>query len=208
MTGVCVGPGFVVNPDGSLGISGPRNVAWPYGTGSGCQISAINGLKLDQSAGKLWVEPSDLQNFASNIQSTYPQTPYNVPSTATSVSPAPAAFTVTNPDTCRPTVLTGNAVATLAFTGIAANATPSIYAGLYTGTPPATATLRKQYTNGLSTTAAWTESVSLPLSYVIPAGGSVTVTPLLQISLAGAGGQYAGYFFEFEGATLTQRTVL
>jgi len=165
-----VGPGFVVNPDGSLGINGPRAGNWPY-TGSGCTIAAANGLRLDSTNG-LWVEPPDLRQPISQAGSN---------STSLTVSGTPqslaiGSISVTNLDTCRSALISG-AVTAFFSVNIAAGGNVSVIGSTYDGTPPSSTgqpTLFSHANNGAGLTID-SYSLTIPFTYTATPGQVSTI---------------------------------
>lgn len=208
MANTCVGLGFVVSTDGTLGLNGPRSGAFPY-SGAGCTPSAINGLRLDAATGNLWVEPPDVQVRFSGSQLQSP-TPYTVPTTITAVSPAVSPLNVTSTDTCRSSVACGSILVTVSFTTGTTSDVINVYGGAYTGTPPGTGPARATLVaGGAPVGTALTASFLAPFSAVILPGATATLTSLVQVSqTAGSTAKLTSWSVEYQGTVLTQRTAI
>lgn len=203
MAGVCVGPGFVVNSDGSLGLNGPRSGTWPY-TGASCGIAQANGLRLDASAG-LWVEPPDLRQ------------PFSFPgsnSTSLSLTTSPQSLniggtTFPNADVCRPALLSG-AISVTFTVSVQAGHTANVIGTTYLGSPPSSSgqpTLWSTQNNGI-VTATYTHTLTLPYSYSLTAGqtGAVLGAALWATADASSVASLNGISWSANGTAMTSRT--
>jgi len=99
----CPGPGFTINSNGSLGLTAPRSVTWPF-TGA---IGTYNGLRMDATGG-LWTEPPTIA-FPIQWSGSLPLYT-NLTATTTLQFYQLGQTTVTNPDSCRSLLVTGNAL--------------------------------------------------------------------------------------------------
>lgn len=172
MANACVGYGFVINGDGSLGLAGPRSGSWPYGSSGACAVGSANGLRVDTATGNLWVEPPDLR--------TGTQLALSGSSGTSSTSWADFGFasqTFTNADTCRTAILSGEALITWTVSTIPAGSGLSVAADVYTSTPgsPGSQTLRHYMPNPLAVGSADVDTLTMPFLITIPAGATQTV---------------------------------
>lgn len=205
--GVCVGPGFVVNPDGSLGLSGVRSGPWPYAGGS-CTPAAANGLRIDTTAGNLWAEPPDIR--ASSQQAFTQAGSFTL--SATTTSPGTMVWNVANPDPCRPSLLVGSCAFTFTVSSAPGSSTPKVRADVYTGTPPAPpalSTLTPRWSEQLGALpAGFTQSFDLPFQVSIPAGGTMGVQLAVGAeSSVSSGGLLQLAQWNYVGTVFTQRAV-
>lgn len=209
MAGTCVGPGFVVAPDGTLGLNGPRSGAWPY-TGTGCGIAAANGLRLDAATGNLWAEPPDFRTLVAGQNSASPASAITTTPTLIAMGNLP----VTNPDACRPTLITGSAAVTI-YVNLPGGAGPQnvvVQGGIFQGAPPGTSTgqpitwyVQNQATlSGQAITPI--ETFTLPFSYTLAAGASVNITPGFWISAAGSGNVLNYWSWQIGAVSFTSRS--
>lgn len=172
MANACVGPGFVINTDGSLGLAGPRAGTWPYGNTGTCSPANANGLRLDASTGKLWVEPPDLRIGSNPSVTASASTP--------STSWQDFGFgsqTFTNTDPCRPTLLYGEVHFTWQLSSIPVGSGLSVAADIYFTTPPSpgSQTLRYYQPNMYTAAISDTGTLSLGFQVQVAAGASQQV---------------------------------
>jgi len=168
----CVGYGFVINGDGSLGLAGPRSGSWPYGSSGACAVGNANGLRVDTTTGNLWVEPPDIR--------TSSQLSFTGSSATSSTSWQDFGFAsqnFTNADTCRPAILYGEALITWTVSTIPAGSGISIAADVYTTTPgsPGTQTLRYYQPNMTGVGTADINTLTIPFLITVAAGATQTV---------------------------------
>lgn len=165
MTGVCVGLGFVVNPDGSLGLNGPRSLAWPYS----CAIGTANGLRVDTVAGNLWAEPPDLHTVATSSAT-------NASYTATSSysDAGIGSITLNNPDACRPTLVFGELRCTFPAPAVLPGNGLTINGDVYATTGPSPGSQPVRFYRAVPSTASGglqiTQTITIPWQYTMTAG--------------------------------------
>jgi len=167
MSGVCVGPGFVVNPDGSLGLNGPRSVAWPYGSSGSCAIGSANGLRIDTAAGNLWAEPPDIHTYSSASATGSSGT-----ITTSYTDAGVGSISLNNPDPCRSALVIGELRVTITASAVAAGSGLSVNGDVYptTGVSPGSQPIRA-YRPNQSTTGAQQAVVTVTLPW------QATLTP-------------------------------
>jgi hypothetical protein len=205
---VCVGAGFVVNPDGSLGLNGPRSILWPYGTSGACTVANANGLRIDTATGNLWAEPPDIRTGASqnNTGST-------VTLNTSTQSAGTAVWNLTNPDPCRPCLVVGSVAFTFTATAIPAGTTPKVRADLFTGSPPSipalnTLTPRWAEQNNSASNQGYTQTITIPFQVQIAAGASLGIQLAVGCeSSSASGGSIVNQAWNYAGTLLTQRAV-
>lgn len=202
MTGVCVGPGFKVNPDASLGLNGPRAGVWPYTSSGPCSIASANGVRLDAAKG-LWAEPPDLRVPAAASGTN--ATPSGV--TTSWQSMAVAAQTFTNPDPCRPAQLFGALEVTFTLQ-IPAGVTVTVNGGVYNTTPPAPASIPAVWSmsNPSAATISVTETVTLPYSFAVAAGATATIAGSFWYEGSSASGTFTSAAWNYAATGMTART--
>jgi len=205
---VCVGTGFVVNADGSLGLSGLRSGAWPYGPSGTCSLASINGLRLDATTGNLWVEPVDLRLPATADLSQSGSLTLSTTPTAL----AAAVFNVTNPDPCRSALIVGECAFSCVVSNIATTTIPVVRAGIYTGNPPvppaiASVPVRWSEQNNGSATNAYTITITLPFAVTVAAGATMGVQMQIGASNSQNLGTLASGTWAYRATVMTQRAV-
>lgn len=168
MTGVCVGLGFVVNPDASLGLNGPRSVAWPYGSSGSCAIASANGLRIDTVAGNLWAEPPDIHTYSSASATGSSGT-----ITSSYTDAGVGSISINNPDPCRPALVIGELRVTVTASTVAAGSGLTVNGDVYptSGVSPGSQPVRF-YRPNQSTTGAQqvVGTVTLPWQATLTAG--------------------------------------
>lgn len=202
MTGVCVGPGFKVNPDASLGLNGPRPGAWPYASSGPCSPANANGVRLDPTAG-LWAEPPDLRGPATAAGSN--AVPSGITTSWQSMGVTAQSFT--NPDACRPVQLFGALEVTFTLQ-IPAGQTVTVNGAAYNTTPPAPAGIPTVWSrsNPSGATLTVTDTVTLPYSYAVAGGATAAVAGAFYYEGASAAGTFTSAAWSYAATYLTARS--